>query len=62
MAKYLIVGAHRIDGVEPGEIIEIDDDDVAARLEAGGHIEPASKTRTKKPSEADAADSREDDS
>jgi hypothetical protein len=37
--KYKIIGTKKIDGIEPGEIIEIKDDKKADSLVAGGHIE-----------------------
>ncbi len=51
MAAYLVIGAHRVGGCEPGETVEIENDEDARRLVAGGHIE--SKTKPKTPNKGE---------
>ncbi len=48
MTAYLVVGAHRVGGCEPGEMVEIENDVDAKRLIAGGHIESKTKPRAPK--------------
>ena len=40
MAKYKIIGNKKVMDKEKGDIISIDDDNIAKSLIKGGHIEP----------------------
>lgn len=40
MAKYKIVGLKKVQGKEPGEVIEVTDEQVAKTLMKAGHIKP----------------------
>jgi len=50
MAKYKIIGNKKVMDKEKGEIITIEDQDVAKSLMKGGHIEPTTikKKRARK--------------
>jgi|TARA_R100000479_G_scaffold161204_1_gene98882 hypothetical protein len=50
MAKYKIIGNKKVMDKEKGDIISIDDEDVAKSLIKGGHIEPTTikKKRARK--------------
>ena len=46
--KFKIIGNKKINGKEPGEVIEIKDDVLAETLEAGGHIQKVQGSAKKK--------------
>lgn len=46
--KFKIIGNKKINGKEPGEVIEIKDDFLAETLTAGGHIEKVQGSAKKK--------------
>ena len=46
--KYKIIGNKKINGKEPGEVIEIKDDMLAVTLVAGGHIQKVKSDSKKK--------------
>lgn len=46
--KFKIIGNKKINGKEPGEVIEIKDDILAETLAAGGHIEKVQGSPKKK--------------
>ena len=48
--KYKIIGSKKVQGKEKGDIITIDDENVAKSLIKGGHIEPTTikKKRARK--------------
>lgn len=51
MAKFKIIGNKKVMGKEKGDIITVDDENVAKSLIKGGHIEPITikeKPRKKK--------------
>ena len=48
MGKFEIIGHRKVMGKDTGEIIEIDDDQLAATLVAGNHIKEDKRARTKK--------------
>ena len=50
MAKYKIIGNKKVMDKEKGDIISIDDEDIAKSLIKGGHIEPTTikKKRARK--------------
>ena len=48
MGKFEIIGHRKVMGKDTGEIIEIDDDQLAATLVAGNHIKEVKRARTKK--------------
>jgi hypothetical protein len=45
--KFKIIGNKKINGKEPGEVIEIKDDLLAESLVSGGHIEKVSPGKKK---------------
>ncbi len=45
MPRFKVVGNHRVDGVEPGGTVEIEDEGRIAALVVGGHIQPATASR-----------------
>lgn len=50
MAKFKIIGAKKVAGGNPGDVIEIDDEQVAKTLIKAGHIKPTTirKKRARK--------------
>lgn len=48
MSKFKIIGNKKINGKEPGEVVEIKDGAVADSLVAGGHLEKVKSNKKKR--------------
>jgi len=56
--EYLVTSTHEVLGRQPGDVVELDDAVLEARLIAGGHIEPvAGKCQEKREGPGNAAGS-----
>jgi hypothetical protein len=47
LSKYKIIGNKKINGKEPGEVLELKDEQVADSLVAGGHLEKVKNNKKK---------------
>ena len=61
MAKFKIIGAKKVAGGNPGDVIEIDDEQVAKTLIKAGHIKPTTirKKRARKKDDKSTPDINE---